>query len=178
MVRKHTKNCPVPLVPTTVDLQVILNEVLAKYKILRVPTKSIHLENGGASPLTFPPVAHLRVNPKCSWKLLSSYIGLVSSVRSFFFFYLGFLSRTFANHRTAGEGGGHFFNSSLPLSPASLSSWAITVESSPLHIASTRTRSENLRLPLTTSLHTLWTCHHQDFFITEKGKLHHFPLKP
>ena len=29
-----------------------------------------------------------------------------------FFFYLGFLSRIFMNHRTAGEGGGHFFNSS------------------------------------------------------------------
>ena len=37
----------------------------------------------------------------------------------FFFFYLGFLSRTFTNHRTAREGGGHFFNSSLPLPPAS-----------------------------------------------------------
>ena len=36
-----------------------------------------------------------------------------------FFFYLSFLSRTFTNHRTAGEGGGHFFNSSLPLPPAS-----------------------------------------------------------
>ena len=36
-----------------------------------------------------------------------------------FFFYLGFLSRTFTNHRTAGEGRGHFFNSSLPLPPAS-----------------------------------------------------------
>ena len=36
-----------------------------------------------------------------------------------FFFYLGFLSRRFTNHRTAGEGGGHFFNSSLPLPPAS-----------------------------------------------------------
>ena len=36
-----------------------------------------------------------------------------------FFFYLGFLSRPFTNHRTAGEGGGHFFNSSLPLPPAS-----------------------------------------------------------
>ena len=36
-----------------------------------------------------------------------------------FFFYLGFLSRTFTNHRTTGEGGGHFFNSSLPLPPAS-----------------------------------------------------------
>ena len=32
-----------------------------------------------------------------------------------FLFYLGFLSRTFTNHRTAGEGGGHFFSSSLPL---------------------------------------------------------------
>ena len=36
-----------------------------------------------------------------------------------FFFYLDFLSRTFANHRTAGEGGGHFCNSSLLLPPAS-----------------------------------------------------------
>ena len=31
----------------------------------------------------------------------------------FFFFYLGFLSRPFMNHRTAGEERGHFFNSSL-----------------------------------------------------------------
>ena len=36
-----------------------------------------------------------------------------------FFFYLGFLSRILTNHRTAGEGGGHLFNSSLPLPPAS-----------------------------------------------------------
>ena len=35
-----------------------------------------------------------------------------------FFLYLGFLLRTFTNHRTAEEGGGHF-NSSLPLPPAS-----------------------------------------------------------
>ena len=150
MVRKHTKNCPVPLVPTTVDLQVILNAVLAKYKTLRVPTKSIHLEHGSVSPLTFPPVAHLRVYSKCSWWLLSFYIGLVSSVRRFFFFYLGFLSRLFTNHRTAGEGRGHFFNSSLLLSPALLSSWAITAESSPLHIAGSRTRTVNLWLRLTT----------------------------
>ena len=34
MVRKHTKICPDPLVPTLVVLQVILNEVLGKYKIL------------------------------------------------------------------------------------------------------------------------------------------------
>ena len=32
-----------------------------------------------------------------------------------FFFYLGFLSGTFTNHGTAGEGGRDFFNSSLPL---------------------------------------------------------------
>ena len=36
-----------------------------------------------------------------------------------FFSYVGFLSRTFTNHRTAGEGEGHFFNSLLPLPPAS-----------------------------------------------------------
>ena len=36
-----------------------------------------------------------------------------------FFFYLVFLSQPFTNHRTAGEGGGHSFNSSLPLPPAS-----------------------------------------------------------
>ena len=37
----------------------------------------------------------------------------------FSFFYLGFLSRTFTIHRAAGEGGGYYFNSSLPLPPAS-----------------------------------------------------------
>ena len=35
------------------------------------------------------------------------------------FFYLGFFSQLFMNHRTAGEEGGHFFNSSLPLPPVS-----------------------------------------------------------
>ena len=37
----------------------------------------------------------------------------------FVFFYLGFLSQTFTNHRTAGEGVGHFCISSLPIPPAS-----------------------------------------------------------
>ena len=32
--KKTHRNCPVPLVPTTVDLNVILNEVLGKCKIL------------------------------------------------------------------------------------------------------------------------------------------------
>ena len=36
-----------------------------------------------------------------------------------FFFYLGFLSRTFTIHSTPGEGGGYLFNSFLPLPPAS-----------------------------------------------------------
>ena len=150
MVRKHTKHCPVPLVPMTVDLQVILNEVLAKHKTLRVPTKPIRLEHGSVSPFTFPSVAQSRVYSKCSWWLLFSYIGLVSSVRSFFFFYLGFLSRLFTNHRTAREGRGHFFNSLLPLSPALLRNWAITAESSPLHIAGSQTQTVNLWLRLTT----------------------------
>ena len=37
----------------------------------------------------------------------------------FFFFYVGFYSRTFTNPRTAGEGIGHFVNFSLLLPPAS-----------------------------------------------------------
>ena len=36
-----------------------------------------------------------------------------------FFFYLGFFSRTFKIHRTAGEGEGYFFKSPLALPPAS-----------------------------------------------------------
>ena len=35
-----------------------------------------------------------------------------------FFFFLVFLSRTFTNQMTAGEGGGHFINLLLPLPPA------------------------------------------------------------
>ena len=55
-----------------------------------------------------------------------------------FFFYLGSLSRTLMNRKTAGEGGGHFFNSSVPLPPVLHGhldiSWAINAENSPLHI--------------------------------------------
>ena len=35
------------------------------------------------------------------------------------FFFLGFLSQILTIHRTAGEGGGYIFNSSLPLPPTS-----------------------------------------------------------
>ena len=51
------------------------------------------------------------------WKMTSADVN--TDVKEQFFFCLGFLSRTFTNHRTAGEGAGHFINSSLPLSPAS-----------------------------------------------------------
>ena len=37
----------------------------------------------------------------------------------YFFYYLGFLSQPFTNRRTAGERGGHFFDSSLPFPSAS-----------------------------------------------------------
>ena len=37
----------------------------------------------------------------------------------FFFLYLDFLSQPFTNHGIADEGGGYFFNSSLPLPHAS-----------------------------------------------------------
>ena len=74
---------------------------------------------------------------------------------SLFFFYLDFLSRTFTNHRTAWEEGGHLFISSIPLPPASQTlrhySRAITAESSPLHFASSRTRAQIANhYPLTT----------------------------
>ena len=43
----------------------------------------------------------------------------IPTLFSFYFFYLGFVSRTLKNHRTAREGIGHSINSSLPLPPAS-----------------------------------------------------------
>ena len=61
------------------------------------------------------------------------------------FFYQGFLSQTLTTHRTAGEGRGYLFNSSRPLPPASHLdiNRAITTESSPMHIAGSRTRTVN-----------------------------------
>ena len=49
----------------------------------------------------------------CSALLSNNYVFFL------LFFYLGFLSRTFTVHETAGEGGGYLFNSSLLLPPAS-----------------------------------------------------------
>ena len=60
-----------------------------------------------------------------------------------FFFYLDFISRTFTNHGTAREGGGQFINSALPFPPVLQTdiSRMITAGTSPLHIASSRTRT-------------------------------------
>ena len=67
------------------------------------------------------------------------------------FFLSGFLSRPFTNHRTTGKGGGHVFNFSPPVPPASRTlshiSWAIAAESSPLRIGSGRTQTGNLWFP-------------------------------
>ena len=55
---------------------------------------------------------HMQFEQKCRKRHGKNFL-------DFFFFYLGFLSRTFTIHGTAGEGGGYLFNSSLPLPPAS-----------------------------------------------------------
>ena len=41
------------------------------------------------------------------------------TIENYFILYLGFLSRPFTNHRTSGKGGGHCFNSLVPLLPLS-----------------------------------------------------------
>ena len=72
----------------------------------------------------------------------------------YFFFDLGFLSQTSTNHRTAGEVGGHFLTPHYHFYLLHLKlgiSRAITEESLPLHIASSRTRTGNLWFPSTFS---------------------------
>ena len=67
-----------------------------------------------------------------------------------FFFYLGFLSRTFTIHGTAGEGEGIYLTPLYHFHPLHRHldiSRTITAESSPLHIASSRTRAGNLWFP-------------------------------
>ena len=80
----------------------------------------IHPEIAGISPFHLPtsctPEGVSKVLMKGALVLQSQ----VFRISFFYLFYLGFLSqKTFTNHRTAGEGGGHFFNSSLPLPSAS-----------------------------------------------------------
>ena len=68
----------------------------------------------------------------------------------FFFLCLGFLSRTFTNHKTAGEGAGISLTPHYHCHPLHRHldiSRAITAESSPLHIASSRNWTGNLWFP-------------------------------
>ena len=85
-------------------------------------------------------------------KFLSSrnklFLGSLVGLHIFFlFFCLSFLSRTFTIHRTAGEGGGYISLTPLynfhQLHRHLGISRAITAESSPLYIASSRTRIWN-----------------------------------
>ena len=70
-----------------------------------------------------------------------------TSERGCFLFYLSFLLQTFTIHRTAGDGGGYLFNSSLPLQRHLDMSRTIIAENSPLHIPSSRIRTGNLWFP-------------------------------
>ena len=113
-------------------------------------------------PPTFSLVAHVRVYLKCSWKLLSSYISLVSSVWNFLFSIWVF----FRNHsritglQEKGESISltrhyHF----QPLQRHLNISQAITAESSLLHIGSSRTWTGNLW-----SCFRCFTCFNKNFF--------------
>ena len=67
-----------------------------------------------------------------------------------FFFCLGFLSRTFTNHRTAGEGKGISLSPHYHFHPLHIHldiSRVITAVSAPLNIASNRTLNGNLWFP-------------------------------
>ena len=110
----------------------------------------IYPENAGASPFHLP----TSCTPEgVSEVLMKVALILQSQVFRISFFYLGFLSQiTFTNHRTAGEGGGHFFNSSLPLPYASKSE-SQTAESSPLHIEVNQEPLVSQRISLTTKLY-------------------------
>ena len=77
-------------------------------------------------------------------------------------FYLLMISRAFTIHRTEGEWGSYLVNSFLPPPPALQTfriSWLVTVEISPLHITSNRTRARNVLVceckSLTTTLRAL-----------------------
>ena len=76
-----------------------------------------------------------------------------------FFFYRGFLSRPFTNHRNARERGGHFLTLRYnfdPLHRHLYISWAITAEGSPLHIDSNRESLVSKRKSLTAKLRALF----------------------
>ena len=77
---------------------------------------------------------------------------LMKDERKPFFFYVGFLSQTFTNYKTAGKGDGislaphYYFH---PIHRYLDISQMIAAESSPLLIASSWTRTRNLWFPST-----------------------------
>ena len=76
----------------------------------------------------------------------SNLFGCRKLIQTHKFFYLGFLSQTFTIHRTAGKGEAFSLSSLHPIHPLQRHldiSEAIAAESSPLHIASSRTRIGN-----------------------------------
>ena len=112
----------------------------------------IYPENAGVSPFHVP----TSCTPEGVSEVLMR-VGLI--LRSFSlnvqdFFFLSWFSFTNNIYKfwTAGEGGGHFFNSSLRHLDFSL---AITAESSPLHIEVNREPSVSERNSLTTKLRAL-----------------------
>ena len=132
----------------------------------------IYPENAGVFPFHLP----TSCTPEdVSEVLMKVVLVLQSQVFRISFFYLGFLSQiTFTNHRTAGEGGGHFFNSLLPLPSAlqTLRQWPgdycwelISAHRGELGTFGFSAHTTSMDLPPSR------------FFILEKEKLHHFPLK-
>ena len=91
--------------------------MIGRITIIANIVRYIYPENAGVSPFHLP----TSCTPEgVSEVLMKVALILQSQVFRISFFYLGFLSQiTFTNHRTAGELGGHFFNSSLPIRSAS-----------------------------------------------------------
>ena len=130
--------------------------MIGRIVIITSIVRYIYPENAGVSPFHLP----TSCTPEgVSEVLMKVALVLQSQVFRISFFYLGFLSQiTFTNHRTAGEGGGHYFNSSLRLPSASQSlrrQSGITAESSPLHIEVNWEPLVSQRISLTTKLTAL-----------------------
>ena len=78
--------------------------------LCNIPIDVINVCNTLPRPADSKVIIIVKLKRKCQYR---------DNVYFEFFFYLVFLWQTFTNHRTAGEGGGHFFNLSLPLPHAS-----------------------------------------------------------
>ena len=93
--------------------------MIGRTAIITDIVRCIYPENAGVSPFHLPTSC---APEGVSEVLMKVALALQSQVFRISFFYLSFLSQiTFTNHRTAGEGGGHYFNYSLRLPSASQS---------------------------------------------------------